>query len=521
MLNREYPLYNHTYINSFHGLLMGCKNSNPEGIAFQYTDNKKMVSVTYGDFLRDVLALASYIEEQGFKNTKIAVLGENSYFWILSYFAVVISSNIIVPIDKELSEDEIGILLRQCETEILVHSGIYDDIASILKGKEYIKRNLNIKDIPEVLLKYRSIHDDIQEFVTDENAVCSIIYTSGTTGKPKGVMLTQKSLMIDAVSACKNVWIKGTSMLTLPLHHTFAFTTSVLAMLVYRVPICINKNLRSFTSDILKYKPQNMFLVPLYVETIYKNIWKKAKEQKKDRILKVLVAISSFLLNCGVDLRRVFFKSILDQFGGNLDLIVTGGAAIDQRYIDGLTNIGIQVLNGYGITECSPVVAVNRNKYSRAGSVGLPLSDCDVSVIDNEICVRGEIVMKGYYEDDVSTKESFTDGWFRTGDLGYIDSDGFVFITGRKKNLIILSNGKNVSPEELEERLLHIEGVLEVVVSEKNGMIEAEIYSENHAGIKESIDNLNKELPNYKRIQKVVFRENAFAKTTTQKIKRQ
>lgn len=217
----------------------------------------------------------------------------------------------------------------------------------------------------------------------------------------------------------------------------------------------------------------------------------------------------------------MLFKSILDQFGGNLDLIVMGGAAIDQRYIDGLTNIGIQVLNGYGITECSPVVAVNRNKYSRAGSVGLPLSDCGVSVIDNEICVRGEIVMKGYYEDDVSTKESFIDGWFRTGDLGYIDSDGFVFITGRKKNLIILSNGKNVSPEELEERLLRIEGVLEVVVSEKNGMIEAEIYSENHAGIKESIDNLNKELPNYKRIQKVVFRENAFAKTTTKKIKRQ
>lgn len=326
--------------------------------------------------------------------------------------------------------------------------------------------------------------------------------------------------MADTIGACRNTEVFGPSLLTLPLHHTFAFTTSVLAMLAYRVPICINRSLRTFIPDMQEFKPQNMFLVPLYVETMYRNIWKTAETQGKDKLLRNMVILSNILRKMGIDLRRKLFRSILSQFGGNLDLIICGGAPLKQSYIDGMEAFGIQVLNGYGITECAPVVAVNRNRFFRRGSVGLPLPCSEIKIVDGEICVRGPNVTPGYYQDDASNNDAFLNDWFKTGDLGYLDEDGFLYITGRRKNLIILSNGKNVSPEELEERLLDLPHVQEAVVYEENGMIAAEIFAQDQTGVQEHVTALNRELPVYKRIQKVVFRDREFEKTTTKKIKR-
>ena len=514
---KNYPLYDHPPLTNLRQLVDWNAELYSDQIVFQYRDGKKLQSITYSQFKEDVDLLCAYFVNQKLQRNKIAVIGENSYTWILTYFAAVLSGNIIVPLDKELPDNEISGLLTKCEVAILVYSDSYSDTAEKVLHDGVVSTLLNMKGFPEYFQNTKE-----SPFLNDinEDAVCAIIFTSGTTGQPKGVMLSQTNLVTDAVAACQNALVTGTTLLTLPLHHTFAFTTSVLAMLIYHVPICISKSLRTFAADMQTFKPQAMFVVPLYVETLYKNIWKVAAAQGKDRLLKRLVSLNNVLRKLGVDLSRRLFHSVHQQFGGELDTIICGGAPLNQSYIDGMRDLGIQVLNGYGITECSPVVSVNRNRYFRNGSVGLPLPCCEVKIINGEICVKGKNVMLGFYQDEQSTLEVFTDGWFKTGDLGYLDDDGFLFITGRRKNLIILSNGKNVSPEELEEKIRDVPGVDEVIVYAEDEMITAEIFAHQQTRVQEGIMALNRELPKYKRIQKIKFRDTEFEKTSTKKIKR-
>lgn len=514
---KNYPLYDHPSLTNFRQLVDWNAERYSDQIAFQYRNGGQLQSISYSQFKKDVNRISAHFLNQNLQKNKVAVIGENSYAWILTYFAAVLSGNIVVPLDKDLPDNVISSLLTRCEVTLLVHSDTYSDTAEKMAHSGAASTVLNMKDFAICLTNANDLPalNDI-----DEDEVCSIIFTSGTTGRPKGVMLSQTNLMTDALAACQNAQVTGATLLTLPLHHTFAFTTGVLAMLIYHVPICINRSLRTFAADMQTFKPQAMFLVPLYVETLYKNVWKAAVAQGKDRLLKQLVNISNVLRRFGVDLRRRLFRSVHQQFGGRLDTIICGGAPLKQSYTDGMTGLGIQILNGYGITECSPVVAVNRNRYFRSGSVGLPLPCCEVKIIDGEICVKGKNVMRGFYQDEEATREAFTDGWFRTGDLGYLDNDGFLFITGRRKNLIILSNGKNVAPEELEEKIEDILGVQEVIVYAEREMITAEIFAQRQTGIQESIMALNKELPKYKRIQKIKFRDTEFEKTTTKKIKR-
>ena len=511
----SYPLNPQPNLTNFRQLIDLNAETYPQDIAFQFQHKKQVVSINYFKFRNDIQTLSSYFFQLNLSRSKIAVLGENSYGWVLTYFSVVMSNNIIIPIDKELSTHEIAHLLDFSGVELLVYAESYADIADVMLRDGHIRFALSMSEISTLLEQPAMV-----EIATEESELCAIIFTSGTTGTPKGVMLSQRNMIVDAIAGCKNVHFSGPSLLTLPLHHTFAFTAGVLVMLIYHVPICINKSLRTFQSDMKLFQPQSMFLVPLYVETMYKNIWKAAKEQGKDRFLKRAIAFSNFARKLGVDIRRKIFKSVLDNFGGNLTLLVSGGAVIRQEYIDGMANIGVLVLNGYGITECSPVVAVNRNKAYKKNSIGLPLCYNELKVENGELCVRGENVMLGYYQDPTATQEAVADGWFKTGDLGYIDEDGFVYITGRKKNMIILSNGKNVSPEELEEKILDIPNVVEVVVSAEGESITAEVFAENSTGIQEAITLLNRELPSYKRIQRVGFRGTPFEKTTTKKIKR-
>lgn len=521
---KNYSLYTHQDITNLKQLITNQAEKIPDKTAFQYLCRKELVSISYRQFREDINALGTFFYGQGLKDVKVAVLGENSYEWILTYFAVILGSNIIVPIDKELSDDEIGKLLMRCGATVLVHSSAYTDTAQMLLSQKWVQKTFNMKDFAELMAAGREqMHNGVNEFeqnVINDDDVCSIIFTSGTTGSPKGVMLSQRNFAVDAVNACRHMSFEGPSLLTLPLHHTFAFTAAVVSMVIYGVPICISRSLRTFNDDMQTFKPHHMFLVPLYVENMYKTIWKSAAGQGKEKMLKRLITISNLMRKCGVDLRKKFFAYILEKFGGELEFIVSGGAPISQEYIEGMDAIGIQVINGYGITECSPVLAVNRNRYFRKASVGLPLPCCQVKIQNGEICVKGPNIMLGYYGDEVSTKEVLEDGWFRTGDLGYQDEDGFLYITGRKKNLIIFSNGKNVSPEELEEKLLNIDNIWEVVVYAENETITAEIFAEDKTGIRENIEKLNHELPSYKRIQKIKFRDKEFDKTTTKKIKR-
>ncbi len=540
--SKNYPLYEHPDFINLKQLVVENAICVPDKSAFQYLAQKRIENVTYGQFYEDVMNFSLFLRQKGFRDIKIALLGENSYEWILSYFAVVLSGNVIVPMDRMLPDDELDGLLAFCDASVLIHSDMYADIGRKLLGEGRVWETFNMKDYPSLLKEGGAVSqaekDSFRNGEVDADAVCSIIFTSGTTGKPKGVMLSQRNLMVDATNSCKNVCFSGASLFTLPLHHTFALTAGIIMMLIYRLPICISKNLRTFKSDMQVFKPHHMFLVPLYVETLYKSVWENARRQKKESALKVLIFFSDLARKCGLDLRKKLFHSILEQFGGNLELIISGGAPLPANFADGMEAIGIQVLNGYGITECSPVIAVNRNEYYRKNSVGLPLACCEIKIQDGEIWVKGPNIMQGYYHDEAATREVLMEGWFKTGDLGYLDEKGFLYVTGRKKNLIILGNGENVSPEELEEKIQNIENVREVLVYEKEGSIAAEIYAEDgiweesqektreeiqeriQIGIEEKIAEMNRGLPTYKRVQKVIFRKFEFEKTTTKKIKR-
>jgi long-chain acyl-CoA synthetase len=307
--------------------------------------------------------------------------------------------------------------------------------------------------------------------------------------------------------------------------------------------VCINKGLKSVSKDIMSYKPTDLMLVPLFLEKMYKKIWDKANKSGKAGLLRRTIKISNLLLKIGIDIRRKIFKNVIDGFGGNLKLIICGGAPLDPKYIQGFRDFGINVLNGYGITECSPVISVCRNDYFRDGSIGQILSCCEVKIDkltssdDGEILVKGKTVMLGYYKNEEATKETMDGDWFRTGDIGKIDDDGFLYITGRKKNLIVLRNGKNIYPEELEMLISNISYVEEVLVYCEGDRIDtdtniiAEVYLDNEyiasneiedpkKQLEKDIEAINNTIPYYKNIKEIRIRENEFEKTTTKKIKR-
>ena len=456
---------------------------------------------------------------KGFKDAKIALVGSNSYEWIVTYFAVVNYGNVIVPVDRLLNNEDITDIFNRSGVSAVVHSNSFTDVVESQENAVSIK----IENFEEYLEEGRKIiaEGKIKAPEIDIEKMCTIIYTSGTTGKPKGVMLSHKSIMSDSVATCEYDYLKGGNLTMLPLHHTFAFTACVVCAHIWGVPVFLNRAIKKLMEDIKIAKPYHILAVPMMVEVIYKKIWDNAEKSGKAGALRALIKINKALMAIGIDIRHILFKQIRDGFGGNLELIVSGGAPIEDKYVQGLVDLGFIFLNGYGISECSPIVAVNRLKYWRIGSAGPVIPCCEVKIIDGEICVKGDNVMLGYFDDEEATKEAFTeDGWFKTGDLGYIDDGGFLYITGRIKNLIILANGKNVSPEELESKILSVPNVIEVVVYEKDGMIEAQIYAENRDGIEANIKELNRDLPIYKKIQKVTFRNTEFEKTTTKKILR-
>lgn len=527
---KHYELYAHQKVNTLKELLVYCAEKHNTNTAFAYQKKKNDIEVRHIQFKSDVDALGTYLFNQGYKGCHIAVFGENSYEWILTHFAVTCGGNVIVPIDKDLEVNDIIELLVDSESTVLVYSNTYSDIAEQLQEKLPNITYINMKDIPTCIERGNQlIADGYMEYINatvNKDDLASIVYTSGTTGKSKGVMLTHGNFAIDSYSACCNVSVCGSSILILPLHHTFGLVAAVFSEMMYGYPIYINSSYKRLLQDFQKAKPQNFFAVPLIAETLYKTIWSTAQKQGKDKALKRLIKISNALRKCGVDLRNIFFKSVISAFGGNLDLIICGGAPLSPDLIKGFDDLGITVLNGYGITECAPIVAVNRNKFNVVGSVGLPLCCNEVKIADDgEVLVKGDNVMLGYYHNEAENENVFVDDWFRTGDIGKIDEYGALHITGRIKNLIILGNGENIPAESIEQEIYTIPYVKECIAYGKDNVIVAEVYLDEEVidakdRINDDIQTVNQRLPQIRNIGKVVVRDTGFPKTTTKKIKR-
>lgn len=527
---KSYPYYNHSQIYTIKQLLLYCRDKYNFNTAFSFSRHNQDNEISHIQFKSDVEAFGTYLFNQGYKGCHIAVFGENSYEWILTHFSVTCGGNVIVPIDKDLEVNDIIELLVDSESTVLVYSNTYSDIAEQLQEKLPDITYINMKDIPTCIERGNQLlADGYTEYINAEinkDDLASIVYTSGTTGKSKGVMLTHGNFAIDSYSACCNVSVCGSSILLLPLHHTFGLVAAVFSEMMYGYPIYINSSYKRLLLDFQKAKPQNFFAVPLIAETLYKTIWSTAQKQGKNIALKTLVKISNVLRKLGIDLRKVFFKSVISAFGGNLDLIICGGAPLSAKLVKGFDSFGITILNGYGITECSPIVAVNRNNFNMIGSVGLPLCCNEVKIAeDGEVLVKGDNVTPGYYHNEAENKKVFVDGWFRTGDIGRMDEYGALHITGRIKNLIILANGENIPAESIEEQIYTIPYVKEVICYGKDNVIVAEVYLDDEIAdakerINDDIQAVNQRLPQIRNIGKIVVRNTEFPKTTTKKIKR-
>lgn len=527
---KNYPLYTNTLVPTLKELISFCAEKYCNRPAFRFLDRRKDVVVDYIQFKSDVESLGTYLFDCGYRNCHIAVFGENCYEWILAHFAVTCGKNVIVPIDKDSDAAQILEVLRDSECTAMFYSNTYSDVAEKLQAMDPKISFWNMKNIPEMLIKgSQLIREGKREYLDveiEKDDLASIVYTSGTTGKSKGVMLTHFNFSSCAHGACCNVLNTGPVLLILPLHHTFGLVASVLSVMYYGNPVYINRSLKRLSDDFQKCQPQLMFVVPMILETLYKTIWTTAKKQGKDKALRVMIKISDTLLKCGIDLRKYLFKSVVASLGGNLDIIVSGGAPLEEKYIKAFRSFGITVLNGYGITECGPVVAVNRNNFAVSGSVGMPLCCNEVKIAaDGEIWVKGSNVMAGYYHNHAENETAFVGNWFRTGDLGYIDEYGALHITGRIKNLIILGNGENIPAESIEQQVYMIPYVKEVVAYGQDDVIVAEVFLDEDITdakdrIQDDIKALNRRLPLARNVGKVVIRDTEFPKTNTKKIKR-
>jgi long-chain acyl-CoA synthetase len=515
--NKPYPLYEVEPLCDLKELLNRTAEKYGDRTAFIYERKGETIQVSYRQFKSDVEALGTTLFNMGIKNMKVGLISENSYEWILTYFAVANSGNVIVPLDKELPTTEVKNLMDHSGAQVFVYSATYADVSAYLRENGAgIKHFISADSLRELVEKGDLLiqrgEKSVVDYKVDNTALAALSYTSGTTGNPKGVMLSHSNIAKNAVAICQNTFFPDSGFLVLPLHHAAGFM-GVWCMLIYGTTVAINQGLKTLQSDFMKYKPRIIVLVPLFVETFYKQIISAYKKQNE----------------------KVSLTEIAKQvFGGELSIIICGGAPLDGKYVDGYLDMGIKVLNIYGLTETSGVIAFNRNHYFRAESVGQIIPNCEV-IISNpdekghgEIFAKGSHIMLGYYKNEQATAETFDGEWLKTGDIGYMDEDGFLYISGRKKNMIILSNGENVYPEEVEFALLkHIPYIKEAVVYAGDDEIIAEVFldTENHPDCAARLDKdilaFNETQAAYKNINRTIIRDTEFPKTTTKKIKRQ
>lgn len=502
-----------------------------------YNFDNEVETKTFRQMHYDTKGLGQYLDSVGMKGKKIAILSENSYYWITCYYSIITGTNVAIPLDPKLPFEELAELMVRSKCDAIYYSDEFTGAVELMKKTDgvVLQEYIRIEDFYDIIEKGQAMLKSgarcyLEDTVKPED-LAVIVFTSGTTGKSKGVMLSHRNIATDVITSCR-VLTGGHAIGFLPLHHAFSWVSALFSGTLITEYGFICRSIKDIQKDLATYHPQNFAAVPLAVETIYKKIWYTAKKNGKEDVLKKGLKISGFLQKFGIDIRRKLFKEIIDNLGGELEVIICGGAYLDEKYEKGMYDFGIQIINGYGITECSPAVTCNRLDNFKFGSAGVPLPCNEIKINDpdedgvGEIYVRGTNVMMGYYDDPEATAEAFDGDWFKTGDYGYIDKDGFLFFRGRKKNLIVLSNGKNVSPEEIEDKLSTIDYVKEVVVYEENNFITAEFFLDTVSTpdakerIKNDVNEINKKMPMYKQVARVKTRDTEFPKTTTLKILR-
>ena len=559
---KNYPLYETTVFEDFRIMTENVANKYPNRVAYSFKENPHKPEVTkktFAETRKYIVAMGTGLVDFGVREKHIAIVGEASYNWVTSYYATMSIGAVTVPIDKELPPEDILSIIESAECDFVIYSSVID--AKIKTVRENLSidpkficmsKKTEIDDVTmlsDIITKGEKLYENgdntYYDYKLDPNKLASIVFTSGTTGKGKGVMLTQTNIVSDMTQGMYNFNITPKTLCVLPPHHTFGSTVNFVGHYAQGAEVYISNGLKYILNELKEQQPTHLILVPLFVETFYKRIWATAEKQGKDKLLRSMIKASNGMRKVGIDLRKKLFASVTSAFGGKLEMIICGGAALNQDIIDTFEGIGIVILNGYGITECAPLISCNRNEYRKKGSVGVPIIGEQVKIAnpdengEGEICVKGPNVMMGYYKNPEATAAAFNEeGYFKTGDFGKLDEEGWIYITGRLKNLIILSNGKNVYPEEIETEISRIYGVNEVVVYEglnKDGSskdcIVAEIYPDfdglKDHGItdvqkyfKDGVNEINKRSAPYKKVQIVKVRNEEFEKNTSKKIVR-
>lgn len=555
--NNLLPVEEPKYFSDIRDLYRSSAASFGNKVLYYYSEDQEKKQITYAEFWNTIKAFGNALYKYGLESAHIAVVGDTHPYWVAAFAAVLSGDGVIVPLDRELDEDEmIGFMKKAKCTAVVYTECMNKRFTSRLDDLPFINYFIPIHPSGEAFSGGRVIafddllsagrlmiengDDPFENAPIDMEKMSALLFTSGTTGTSKGVMLSHKNLASCVRAAC-NATQYGTSstfVSVLPIHHTFELSTQHLAMSNLGGTALINESLRYATKNFKEFKPNNLILVPLFLETVHKKIWNEIRKKGIEKRVRTSMKAALGLLRVGVDVRPKLFSQITAAFGGELRSVVVGGAPIDPEIVKDFYAFGITVVQGYGITECSPLIAVNRPGRVKFDAVGEVVDCCEVRIEpiegspagEGEILVKGDNVMIGYYEDEEATSAAFTtDGFFRTGDIGYVDEDGFIHITGRKKNVIIASNGKNVFPEEIEERLLKYDLIKECVVLQRGEDIVALVYpdpekdlgeDEAQQAVKNAITALNKTLPTYKHIVKYEIRSEEFEKTPTKKIKR-
>jgi len=522
-------------------------------------------AITYNQFYEEINALGTKLIEMGLKGKRIAVIGENRYEWCLAYMSTVCGTGVVVPLDKLLPANEIESLIVRSGVEAIFYTSKYDEIMLDIKNRKttdlryYIsmdseKRENGVYSQKELVGKGKELLEKgnrkFLDAKIDSEAMAFMLFTSGTTAMSKAVMLSHKNIVSNLmdIAAVLHLDENDTLLSFLPLHHTFECTVGFLYAMYRGASIAYCEGIRHIANNIKEYKITAMISVPALYENMYKRLMKNIEKKGKLQEVEKLMKLTGMLSKVGIDFRRKIFKEIHDGLGGHLRLLVSGAAALSPEVEKGFNDLGIKTIQGYGLTETSPVISAGTDFEQEAGSVGKVFPSIKLKILNKdengvgEIYVKGPTVMQGYYQNEEATKAIIDKGWFNTGDLGYVDKKGFLFLCGRKKSVIVLKNGKNVFPEEIETVINRIEGIKESfvygrpededeidlkicakIVYDKETMKEIygieeekDIYEKIWGKIKE----INKTMPAYKYIKEITITEEELIKTTTQKIKR-
>ncbi len=557
---KNYPLHDVPEYTSMRELVEGLCAKYEDRPAFSYRTgaiSTPATEVTYGQVREDVRALATELRARGYAGKHCALIGKLSYQWIRVYLATLSAGAVLIPLDRDWTGADLAATVGRADCDVVFYEKDItekaSEIAAALPTLTLHALDTEEESAVDALVaagaaKRETGDRSYEEGEIDPHKLGMLVFTSGTTGKGKGVMLSQKAIMTNVHSALTFFTMSPKTVAVLPPHHTFGSTIDIIGHMYGGCNVYLSRGIRYIQQELKAEQPGHLVLVPLYLETFYRKIWANVREQGKEKLLRRMMKISNALLRVGIDLRKKLFSSVLGAFGGKVDFVVTGGAPINSEMAEAYETWGVKICNGYGITECAPLVAANRNDARTPGSVGFVVPCNEVRIADQnadgegEIRVRGANVMMGYYKDPEATAAAFDeDGFFCTGDYGKFDKDGVLYITGRKKNLIILSNGKNVYPEEIETELASMGGVLDTIVYEgqsrrglEHNAIVAEIYPDKEYFEKQGItdfeeikkhlqahvDTYNRTCVPYKKIAILRVREEEFPKNTLRKIQR-